>query len=123
MQKQILIIAASLALLAGCGGREDPGATSTAATAPGLETGEKAYKGTCSICHKTGLNGAPRVDSRQDWEARLAQGNEVLYERSIKGYRGSKGFMPPRGSNTKLSDSEVKAAVDFMVARAMQAKH
>ena len=82
---------------------------------PDLVTGEKVYKSTCSICHKSGLNGAPRIGKKDDWEARLAQGNEILYERAIKGYRGSKGSMPSRGSNPKLTDAEVKAAVDYMI--------
>ncbi|MDO8464010.1 MAG: c-type cytochrome [Gallionella sp.] len=81
-----------------------------------LVMGEKVYKSTCSICHKSGLNGAPRMGSKKDWEQRLAQGNEVLYDRAINGYRGKKGSMPSRGSNPKLSEAEVKAAVDYIVA-------
>lgn len=84
-----------------------------------LSIGERVYKSTCSICHKSGLNGAPRVGSKQDWESRLAQGNDVLYSRAINGYRGSKGSMPSRGSNPRLSEAEVKAAVDYIVAHAV----
>lgn len=84
-----------------------------------LVIGEKIYKGTCSICHKSGLNGAPRLGSKKDWEPRLAQGNEILYTRAINGYRGSKGSMPSRGSNPRLSEAEVKAAVDYIVANAI----
>jgi len=86
-----------------------------------LAVGEKVYKGTCSICHKSGLNGAPRMGSRKDWEQRLAQGNEVLYSRAINGYRGSKGSMPSRGSNPRLSEAEVKAAVDYIVEHSIPA--
>jgi cytochrome c5 len=132
MQKTVLITIAALALLAGCGGKNKETATSSTpqvqlnevkpqatAGAPDLITGEKVYKSTCSICHKSGLRGAPRIGSAADWEARLAQGNEILYDRAINGYRGKKGSMPSRGSNTKLSVDEVKAAVDYMVARAI----
>src|SRR3989338_1593078 len=153
MKKQILIVAASLALFSGCGGRENgtdasgsPSASAKtsvkvtavsapvtpatfrpdegegmepAAAAPDLVTGEKVYKGTCSICHKSGLKGAPRMGIKEDWEARLTQSNEVLYDRAINGFRGKKGFMPSRGSNSKLSDDEVKAAVDYMVVHAI----
>lgn len=80
-----------------------------------LNVGEKVYKSTCSICHKSGMNGAPRMGSKKDWESRLAQGNAILYDRAIYGYRGSKGSMPSRGSNPKLSEDEVKAAVDYMI--------
>lgn len=86
-----------------------------------LAAGENIYKGTCSICHKTGLNSAPRMGSRQDWELRLAQEKELLYSRAINGYRGSKGSMPSRGSNPRLSDEEVRAAVDYMIEYAIPA--
>jgi len=149
MQKQTLIVIASLALLSGCGGKNKevaapaPVATATPnaaaapvlspvpqpqpneakpqsiAGAPDLVTGEKVYKGTCSICHKTGLKGAPRLGSKNDWEPRLAQGNEVLYDHAINGFIGKKGSMPSRGSNAKLSENEVKAAVDYMAAHAI----
>ncbi len=146
MKKQTLIVIASLALLSGCGDKSKeevavpvaaaaPGVAAapkplsapqpnevkpqTAAAAPDLATGEKVYKGTCSICHKSGLKGAPRLGKKQDWEARLAQGNEVLYDRAINGYIGKKGSMPSRGSNARLSEDEVKAAVDYMVVHAI----
>ncbi|MDP2695579.1 MAG: c-type cytochrome [Gallionella sp.] len=142
MKKQTLIVIASLALLSGCGGKGKEVAVpatatpdmaaapkplsaphevkpQTVAAAPDLATGEKVYKGTCSICHKSGLKGAPRLGKKQDWEARLAQGNEVLYDRAINGYIGKKGSMPSRGSNARLSEDEVKAAVDYMVVHAI----
>lgn len=131
-QKTILIAVASLALLAGCGGKNGEAAApatpqvqssevkpQAAAAVIGPDTGEKVYKSTCSICHKSGLHGAPRMGSAADWEPRLAQGKEILYDRAINGYRGKKGSMPSRGSNTKLSVEEVRAAVDYMVAHAV----
>lgn len=94
----------------------EPHPDSTAASnLPNLVIGEKVYKSTCSICHKSGMNGAPKMGSKKDWEPRLAQGNAVLYDRAFKGYRGSKGSMPSRGSNPRLSEAEVKAAVDYIV--------
>lgn len=134
MQKQILIAIASLAFLSGCGGKDTAAPSSsvpqfqlaevkpqTAAAGPDLATGEKVYKSTCSICHRSGLSGAPRIGSKDDWEPRLAQGKDVLYDRAIHGYRGSKGSMPSRGSNVRLSDDEVKAAVDYMATHAVPA--
>jgi cytochrome c5 len=59
------------------------------------------------------------MGSKKDWEPRIAQGNDILYSRAINGYRGSKGSMPSRGSNPRLSEAEVKAAVDYMVANAV----
>ena len=49
------------------------------------------------------------------WESRIAQGNEVLSDHAINGYAGSVGFMPPKGGNAALSETEVRAAVTFML--------
>ena len=40
-----------------------------------------------------------------------------MYKHSIEGYTGNSGMMPARGGNPKLTDDEMKAAVDFMVAQ------
>lgn len=61
------------------------------------------------------------MGSARDWEPRLAQGKETLYKRALNGYRGEKGSMPSRGSNAKLSEDEVKAAVDYMYEHAIPA--
>ena len=111
MKKKALVLIASFVLISGCGKKE------VAESTPGAKT----YKSTCSICHKSGLHGAPRFGNRGDWAPRVANGNELLYEHAIKGYRGDKGLMPARGSNYKLSDAEVKAAVDYMVAYSLPA--
>lgn len=118
-----LVLAASLAiLLAACGRDDDPPPapaappTPGAATAPPANTvGQGVYNRTCALCHAAGVAGAPKPGDRADWEPRIAQGMDVLYQHSIDGFTGSKGFMPPRGGNASLSDDEIKAAVDFMV--------
>jgi cytochrome c5 len=60
--------------------------------------------------------GAPKPGDKADWAQRIAQGNDTIYKHAIEGYTGSKGFMPARGGSASLSDDEVKAAVDHMVA-------
>jgi len=97
----------------------DGGELQAVAAAPDLVTGEKVYKGTCSICHRSGLKGAPRLGVKEDWESRLAQDKETLYDHAINGFRGKKGNMPSRGSNSRLSSEEVRAAVDYMVVHAV----
>ena len=44
-------------------------------------------------------------------------GVDQLHAHAIAGFTGEKGMMPPKGGNAALSDDEVKAAVDFMVAK------
>jgi cytochrome c5 len=75
------------------------------------DTGEAIYKKTCTVCHGPGIAGAPKSGDRAAWGDRLKKDREDLYANSIKGI----GAMPPRGGNPKLSDAQVKAAVDYML--------
>ncbi|MDQ5768883.1 c-type cytochrome [Thiothrix subterranea] len=75
--------------------------------------GEKVYKGLCMSCHDAGVAGSPKLGDKAAWEPRIATGMDALYESSLKG----KGVMPAKGGNPALSDDEVKAAVDYMVAQ------
>ena len=48
---------------------------------------------------------------------RLAKGKDALYKSALGGLTGTSGTqMPPRGGNDKLTDHQVKAAVDYMAA-------
>jgi cytochrome c5 len=58
--------------------------------------------------------GAPKFGDKAAWAARLKEGKEHLYDTALKG----KGAMPPKGGNPALSDADVKAAVDYIVAAA-----
>ncbi len=94
-----------------------PAEAPAVAEAPANELGEKTYKGTCSMCHASGTAGAPIPGNKADWEARIAQGNDTLYKHALEGFTGAKGMMPARGGMASLSDEQVKAAVDYMVAK------
>lgn len=99
-----------------------PAAAPAAAEAPKAEAtasidGKSVYNKTCSMCHAAGVAGAPKPGDKENWAPRIAQGTETLYKHSIEGYTGNSGMMPARGGNPKLTDDEMKAAVDFMVAQ------
>ena len=68
-------------------------------------------------CHGAGVAGAPKIGDKADWGPRIAQGKDTLYTHATQGFTGKKGTMPPKGGAANLSDEEVKAAVDYMVAR------
>ena len=76
--------------------------------------GKSVYGKACALCHAAGVAGAPKPGDKEAWATRVAQGKETLYKHAIEGYTGDKGMMPARGGNSKLTDEEVKAAVDFM---------
>ena len=79
-------------------------------------TGPQVYNSACLACHGAGVGGAPIVGDVDIWTARIAQGNDMLYDHAINGYQGELGYMPPKGGRLDLSDEEVQAAVDYMVA-------
>lgn len=71
----------------------------------------------CKACHASGIAGAPRVTDKGAWRPRVAKGSERLYRHALDGFFGPQGtMMPARGGNDSLSDEEVKAAVDYMIA-------
>jgi cytochrome c oxidase subunit 2 len=92
-------------------------AQASAAVAPAQAAatdGKGTYEQLCTTCHGAGLLGAPKFGDKAQWSARIAQGQATLYDHAIKGIRA----MPPKGGNPALSDAQVKAAVDYMVAHA-----
>ncbi len=91
---------------------EAPKADDKAADAAKID-GEKIYKGLCMSCHDAGIAGSPKLGDKAAWEPRIATGVDTLYKTSLEG----KGAMPAKGGNPALSDDEVKAAVDYMVAQ------
>lgn len=82
-----------------------------------LKQGRAVWMGTCEACHANDVAGAPLVTSKAAWAPRLAKGREALYRSALAGLTGPKGTqMPPRGGNDKLTDEQVRAAVDYMMA-------
>ncbi|MFT4171993.1 MAG: c-type cytochrome [Rhodocyclaceae bacterium] len=77
--------------------------------------GKKIFDTTCTACHSTGAAGAPKVGDKAAWAPRIAQGNDALYHSALD---GKNNVMPAKGGNPSLSEAEVKAAVDYMVAQA-----
>ncbi len=79
-------------------------------------TGPQVYNSACIACHGNGVGGAPVTGDVAAWDARIAQGDDVLYDHAINGFQGSAGVMIAKGGRMDLSDEEVRLAVDYMVA-------
>lgn len=79
-----------------------------------IADGAATYNTACVGCHMTGAAGAPKMDDKDAWAPRIAQGSDVLYASALEG----KGVMPAKGGQMQLSDDEIKAAVDYMVEQA-----
>jgi len=75
-------------------------------------TGEDVYKAACLFCHQAGVMNAPKYADKAAWAPRVSLGMEALYNSALKG-KGQ--IMQPRGGCMNCTDTELKAAVDYMV--------
>ena len=73
--------------------------------------GGEVVQAYCAKCHQTGAMGAPGIGDRAAWIPRLKQGFEVLVSSAITGH----GPMPSRGDAANLTDSEIRAAIAYMI--------
>lgn len=74
--------------------------------------GEAIYQQVCFACHGTGAAGAPKLEAGA-WTERLGKGNDALVSSAINGI----GIMPAKGGRADLSDDEVRATVEWMLAQ------
>ena len=73
-------------------------------------TGEQVYN-KCQSCHDSGIMGAPKFGSIEDWAPRIERGIDDLLMVAIAG----KGGMPPKGACMDCSNNELKSAIQFMI--------
>lgn len=74
--------------------------------------GKSVYDKTCAACHATGVANAPKFGDKAAWAPRVATGKDALVASVVKG----KGAMPPKAGASGLTDDDIKAAVDYMLA-------
>ena len=79
--------------------------------------GAQVFDQSCAACHASGIAGAPKIGDQLRWKTRLAKGTKVLYANALNGISSSIGVMPAKGGNAALSETEVKAAVDYILAK------
>ena len=116
-------IAPEGAVYAGSTGAAAQAAAAAAATAQaasqvaygGTLDGAVVYQNLCAGCHGSGAGGAPTL-VQGEWGERIARGTETLYRHSIEGFTGNDGVMPAKGGNPALTDEQVQATVDWMLA-------
>jgi cytochrome c5 len=85
--------------------------------APGAHAADGAavYQAKCAACHDSGVGDAPRTGAAADWTERFAAGRAALHAAAIHGVPDT--AMAPKGGFADLSDDEVRAAVDYMLAK------
>ena len=96
---------------------EKTGAIIASVTGDDTARGESIYKKHCIACHGSGVAGSPKLGDKAAWSARISQGNAVLTQHAIEGYKGETGYMPAKGGFMSLSDEEMAATVMYMVSQ------
>lgn len=74
--------------------------------------GKAVYEKTCVACHAAGVANAPKLGDKAAWAPRLGAGKAAL----VATVKTGKGAMPPKAGNAALTDDEIGAAVDYMLA-------
>jgi cytochrome c5 len=83
----------------------------------GTMDGAVVFNNLCTGCHTSGAGGAPKLDAAGIGARAAAQGVDELVHKAITGFTGTVGVMPAKGGNPALTDDQVKATVEWMVAQ------
>jgi len=74
--------------------------------------GQDTYSQYCYVCHSAGLAGAPKFQSKADWQPRCEQ-------KSLKGLLSSAmqgiNAMPAKGTCDSCSQDDILEAIKYMV--------
>ena len=92
---------------------EEPVVEAAAPEVLAVDAGATLYEKQCKACHEKGLLAAPVFGDKEAWAPRIAKGIDTLHMHSAKGFNK----MPAQAS-TEVSEAQVHAAVDYMVAAA-----
>ena len=78
----------------------------------GPRSGSEIFAKHCTVCHSTGVAGAPKKGDTAAWNERLAKEGsfDKLVAQAIKGL----GAMPPKGTCADCDDQEIGNALEYM---------
>ena len=91
----------------------EPTGTEPAGDGGDSGNGKQVYEGVCTACHAAGVAGAPIPGSDLMAQRLDEKGVDGLVESVINGLN----VMPPRGGRPDLSDEDIRAGVDYMLAQ------
>lgn len=77
-------------------------------------SGEEVYNAVCTSCHAAGVLGAPKIDDKGAWSARIANGLDGLLKNAVNGLNS----MPARGGDPSITDEELTNAIVYMTGKA-----
>jgi cytochrome c5 len=64
----------------------------------------------CALCHINGEAGAPIIGDQEEWQRRLAQGEQAILKNVLDGYNA----MPPLGYCMSCEVSDFRAMIAYM---------
>ncbi|BCT92245.1 cytochrome c [Lysobacter helvus] len=82
----------------------------------GTMDGSVIFNNLCTGCHTSGAGGAPMLTAAGMGARLAAKGKDTLHKHAIEGFQDAGGVMPAKGGNPALTDDQVKATVDWMLA-------
>lgn len=100
------------ACAAGAGATVGAASSAPASATEGQEFSvEQAYQQNCSVCHNSGMAGAPKLDDAEEWNKRAEEkGLAQLVQNAITGINA----MPPRGMCMTCSDENLAELVSYL---------
>lgn len=76
------------------------------------QSGQETYQKYCTVCHQSGLAGAPKFRSKTDWGSRCQQKKlKGLVESAVKGINA----MPAKGTCDACQSDDILEAIKYMV--------
>lgn len=75
-------------------------------------SGKAIYSENCSVCHKDGKLGAPKIGDKAAWKPLIAQNLDVLIEHTIKGPKH-----PKNGGCDQCTTGEIIDAIKYLVSQ------
>jgi cytochrome c5 len=96
---------------------EDRGNASASQTGANRGRGEVIYDRTCMACHGADGTGAiPGAPDLTRAKGPLAKSDRVLLKHIRDGFQspGSSAAMPPKGGDPELTDSDIRAVIQYM---------
>lgn len=107
--KSFLMLAMAGLVLCACAPKSGPPAD-PASLAPSDPRLAQLYADSCKACHTVADAGAPIVHDRAAWAPRWKQGEEVLLDHVVQGYKA----MPALGQCAACTPDDFKALTRFM---------
>lgn len=77
------------------------------------QDGHLVFLRDCAVCHGSYSSLNPVIGDKAGWAPFIKQGTKALVAAVISGTSS----MPPRGGHPYLTDTEIKAAVEYIVSR------